>query len=76
MSVIQLEIEEPLVHEMGMSAIRQFMERQLAFLRLQYLGRKVSTAIQDAGIDHDREVAAARQEAWLEYKKTHLQEAL
>lgn len=73
MSVIQLEIEEPLVQEMGMQAIREFMERQLAYLRLQYLGAKISTAIQNAGFDHAQEVAEARKEAWQEYKQAHLQ---
>lgn len=76
MSVIQLEIEEPLVHEMGIQAIREFMERQLTYLRLQYLGAKMSTAIHNARFDHAKEVAEARQEAWQEYKQAHLQEGI
>ncbi len=74
MSVIQLEIEDTLIHEVGIKAVQEFMERQLSLLRLQYLGDKIATAIRKAGIDHAREVKEARQEAWQEYKNTHLKE--
>jgi predicted Fe-Mo cluster-binding NifX family protein len=72
MSVIQLDIDDTLVHTIGMHAIQAFMERQLSLLRVRYLGEKITQAIEQAGFDHDKEVEEARQEAWQEYKTTYL----
>ncbi len=72
MSVIQLDIEEILVQTIGLQAIEAFMERQLSFLRVQYLGNQITHAIEQSGFDHDKEVEEARQEAWKEYKVKYL----
>ena len=74
MSVIQLDIEDTLVQTIGLQAIQAFMERQLSFLRVRYLGKKITQAIEQAEFDHDKELEEARQEAWQEYKTTHLPE--
>jgi hypothetical protein len=39
------------------------MEHQLALIRVQYLGEKITAAIQQAGINHQQEVKETRQEA-------------
>ena len=72
MSVIQLDIDETLVQAIGVRAIKAFIERQLSLLRVQYLGEKMTQAMQQAGFDHDKEVKEARQEAWQEYKAKYL----
>jgi hypothetical protein len=76
MTVMQVEIEDQLIQEVGAETIKTFMERQLAFLRLQYLGQKISTALQQAGVEQKSEIEAARQEAWEEYKTTYLRDRL
>jgi len=72
MSVIQLDIDDTLVKTIGLQAIKTFMERQLSFLRVQYLGEKFAQAIQQSGFEHAKEVEEARQEAWEEYKTKHM----
>ena len=48
------------------------VERQLSLLRVRYLGEQITQAIEQAGFNHEKEVEEARQEAWQEYKTTHL----
>lgn len=72
MSVIQLDIDDALVQTIGLQAIQAFMERQLSFLRVQYLGDRIGQAIQQSGFEHAKEVEEARQEAWEEYKAKYM----
>lgn len=71
MTVIQLEIDEKLIHEVGMKTVKDFMESQLSVLRLKYLGQKISETIKFGDFDHEKEVEEARTEAWEEYKEKH-----
>lgn len=73
MSTIQLEIDDTLLQQIGSRTVRTFIERQLSLLRLQYLGERISQEIRQAGIDHKRELAEAREDAWHEYKIKFLQ---
>ncbi len=72
MSVIQLDIDDILVQTIGIQAIQAFMERQLSYLRVQYLGDNISQAIQESGFEHTKEVEDARLEAWEEYKAKYM----
>jgi len=74
MAVIQLDIDEKLIQAVGAQAIREFIDRQLSLLRLEYLGEKISSAIRKSGMDHQAEVEAAREEAWQEYKEKFLKD--
>jgi len=76
MSVIQLDIDDALIQSVGATAMKTFIEQQVAILRLQYQGEHIAHTIHEAGIDHDQEVSEARQEAWDEYKATHLRDLL
>lgn len=68
MAVLEFEIEDQLVENMGLQHIKDFLNRQIAFLKAAKLGEKISQVIQHSGFDHDKEVQAAREEAWQEYK--------
>lgn len=74
MAVIQLEIDETLIHAVGASAVKTFIERQLSLLRLKHLGERISEAIQQADVDHGAEVEGARQEAWQELRGKYLKD--
>jgi hypothetical protein len=67
MAVIQLDVDEKLIQAIGAQTVKDFVERQLSLLRLEYLGEKIATAIQRSDMDHEVEVEAARKEAWEEY---------
>ncbi len=64
MSVIQVSIDDALIQAMGLQAVQAFMERQLARLRAQHLGRKIAFEIEQAGFKHEDAVKEARHEAW------------
>ena len=72
MSIVKFNIDDILVKTVGLKAIEKFIEQQLSYLRLQYLGEKISSIIKEEGFDHSKEVEEARQEAWLEYKSKYL----
>lgn len=76
MSTIQLEIEDALLQQIGDRTVRTFIERQLSLLRFQYLGEKIAKEIQQSGINHEKELSEAREEAWDEYKGKILQKIL
>ena len=76
MTIIQLEVEDRLIEVFGVKTVKNFMEKQLAALRLQYLGEKIAEHIRQSGADHNKELAEARQEAWQEYKEKHLKDML
>ncbi len=72
MSAIQLDVDDTLVRAIGLQAIQEFMESQLSFLRVRYLGGKIEQAIQQSGFEHPKEVEEARLEAWKEYKAKYM----
>lgn len=76
MTVIQLEIDEKLIHEVGMKTVKDFMESQLSVLKLKYLGGKISETIKIGDFDHEKEVEEARTEAWEEYKEKHIKDVV
>jgi len=73
MTVLQFEIEDQLAQNLGIQMIKNYLDRQLTFLKVLYLGEKVSKIIQQSGIDHAKELEEARQEAWEEYKAKNKQ---
>ncbi len=75
MGVIQLKVDDTLIQAIGLQAVKACMERQLTLLRVQYLGKKIAAAIQQAGINHQQEVEEVRQEAWQEYRAKYFQDA-
>ena len=52
MSVIQLEIDDTLIQQVGAKTVKAFMERQLSLLRFQYQGERIAHEIQQSRIDH------------------------
>jgi len=76
MSVIQFEVDEKLIKEVGLKNVKDFLQKQLVLLRLQYLGDKISKSIQESGIDHEKELEEVRAETWQDYKDKHLKDIL
>jgi hypothetical protein len=72
MTVLQFEIEDQIIHNLGIQKIKDFLNRQLTFLKATYMGDRISQVIQQSGFDHAKEVEESRQEAWEEYKNKNL----
>jgi hypothetical protein len=76
MTIIQFDIEDKLVREVGMKTVKDFVESQLSILRLISSGKRITDAIEESGIVHNQIVEESRQEAWREYKERHLKDML
>jgi len=74
MKTININIEDQLIHEIGIKSVKEFIEHQLSLLRFKYLGEMISETIRQSGINHRQEVEEARQEAWNDYKTQYLQD--
>ncbi len=73
MTTLQFDIEDQLIQNIGITKIREFIDRQLVLLRLAYLGEKIGHEICISGMDHSLELDNAREEAWQEYKSEYRQ---
>ena len=76
MTTIKLDVDDRLIKELGLKTVNNFMKSQLDYLRLRYLGERIQDAIQKSGIDHKKELEEAREDAWQEYKETHLKDTV
>ena len=72
MTVIKVDVDDQLIQEFGLKTVNDFMRKQIEHLRVRYLGKKVKEAIEESGIDHGEIVEKARNEAWQEFRQTHL----
>ncbi|ETR68492.1 MAG: hypothetical protein OMM_10476 [Candidatus Magnetoglobus multicellularis str. Araruama] len=72
MSVIEFNIDDGYIQNIGIQAIQEFMERQLSLLNTQKISGKIIHAIQESGFDHRKELEESRSEAWSEYKSKYL----
>ncbi len=71
MTVVQIPVAEDLILAMGQRAVEEFLQKQTQALRLQLLAERLDKSIADSGIDWDRELETARQEAWGTYQRNH-----
>ena len=72
-SVIEFNIDDAYIQNIGIQTIKEFMERQLSLLNTQKIAERIIHAIQESGIDHRKELEESRSEAWSEYKAKYLQ---
>lgn len=63
--VVQLEVEDQLIQKVGVETVKKFMKHQLSLLKLRYFGEKISTVIQQADLDHQREIEEAHEDRTL-----------
>lgn len=69
MTTIQIPVSDDLLHALGQRAIEDFLRRQTQLLRTQLLSSRLHDAIEASGIDWDKELEEAPQQAWDEYKR-------
>ncbi|QJD79189.1 hypothetical protein [Spirosoma rhododendri] len=67
---IQVEVQDDLVQQLGVGAIRGLLEEELAYQRFRLLDERVQTAMQDRpDVNWDAEFEQARQLAFNEYQQ-------
>lgn len=74
MSIIQIEIDDQIIHNMGEETLNNFIKSQIDYLKMKYLGDKFKSAVESSGVDHEKEFELARKKAWDEYKAKHLKD--
>ncbi|MFD2573594.1 hypothetical protein ACFSUS_23345 [Spirosoma soli] len=68
MTTIQLDIQDDLIHELGLGAVRQLLEEELAYQRFKLLEGRIQEAMHQAeNINWEDEFEQARQQAFDEY---------
>ncbi|GAB2545157.1 hypothetical protein [Spirosoma aerophilum] len=70
MTTIQLEIQDDLVQQLGLGAVKKALEDELAYQRFKLLENKIVSAMREAtDVDWKDEFDAARQKAYEEYQQ-------
>lgn len=73
MSVISFEIDDNIAKAVGINSIKEFLEKQLALLKLEYLSEEIGKSIKASGMNLEEELEKAREEVWLSNKGRYLE---
>ena len=76
MITIEVEVSPTIVNKVGMEALKQRLQRTIELEELALLAQELDLKMKAAGVDFKSLTEQAREEAWEEYKATHLQKHL
>lgn len=68
MTTIQVEIKDDLATALGLEAIQKHFQKEMEFLEIELLAKKMNDSIKKSGIDWEMELENARKEAFEEYQ--------
>ena len=70
MTVIQLEIQDDLIQQLGLGAVRQVLEEELTYQRFKLIENRIQSAMREAqDVNWEEEFESARQKAYDEYQQ-------
>ena len=70
MTTIQLQIQDDLIRQLGVGAVKQLLEEELTYQRFKLLENRIQSAMHEAqGVDWETEFEQARQQAYEEYRE-------
>ena len=70
MTTIQLEIQDDLVQQLGLGAVKKALEDELTYQRFKLLESRIVSAMSEAtDVNWSEEFANARQKAYEEYQQ-------
>ena len=72
MTEITFKLKDDLLKDYGALYIRDFLEKQLEYLKLTRTMTKIEEHVRDSGIDYEKALEDIRAETWEEYKKDFL----
>ena len=73
---INIDVEDSVIENAGEDYLKDYIQEQVKAYRAQVLGKEIRQAIDDSGVDIDKEFKEAKKEAWKEYKNEHLKDIL
>ena len=66
---IQVEIQDDLVHQLGVNAVKQLLEEELVYQRFRLLENRIQSAMHETeDVDWEAEFESARQQAYEAYR--------
>jgi len=70
MATIQLEIQDDLIQQLGLGAVKQLLEDELRYQRFKSLENRIQTAMHEAvDVNWEQEFETAREQAYEEYRQ-------
>ncbi|QDK78754.1 hypothetical protein EXU85_09100 [Spirosoma sp. KCTC 42546] len=70
MATIQLQVQDDLIQQLGLGAVKQLLEDELMFQRIKLLESRIQSAMHDAtDVNWQQEFEDARQQAFEEYRE-------
>ena len=73
---INIDVEDSVIENAGEDYLKGYIQEQVKAYRAQVLGKEIRQAIDESGVDIDKEFKEAKKEAWKEYKNEHLKDIL
>lgn len=74
MTTLTIEVDNSLIKEAGVDSLHDYLEEQLEVYKLHLLGLKMKSAVEESGIDLEKELDEAKEKAWQEYKNENLKD--
>ncbi len=72
MAVIEINVSDDLLQQIGSDGLKLKMERYLEDIKVQKIVVGIQAAVHEHGLDWETELMQARQQAWQEYKQRYL----
>ncbi len=72
MAQLIIDIDDALIKEAGLEALKSDVERILHFKRLHKIANKIEEAVLELGIDHNQLWKESKKKAFAKFKEQHL----
>ena len=76
MTTIELNVSDDIIKVSGTELIKNYLEEQLEYLKLQSIADNISKSMSESGVDFEAEFKKAKKEAWVEYKDKYLKDII
>ncbi len=72
MAQLIIDIDDELIREAGLEALKTDVEKLLNFKRLHKVAHKIESSINELGIDHNELWKESKKKAFSKFKEQHL----
>jgi hypothetical protein len=70
MATIQLHVQDDLIQQLGIGAVKQLLEEELTYQRFRLIENRIQSAMHEAqDVNWEEEFENARQKAYEEYRQ-------
>lgn len=72
MAQLIIDIDDELIKEAGLEALKNDVEKMLNFRRLHKIANKIENSILELGIEHNQLLKESKKKAFYKFKEQHL----